>query len=185
MLVKCEVNVNINIFNSDCWGERTYVILSDFSVAFCSRNYKNFFFWSMARDEASLMKLNKEELLRITMDYQGKFDGVLDDYLWLKNDLSGLKSDFSKLEADIQVIRNINTKLSEPLVAVERRCYASEQYSWRECLEILGIPASVADNNLESKVLEILEEIHVPIDPLLGNVVFYPPRSLAPQRKSS
>ena len=44
MLVKCEVNVNINIFNSDCWGERTYVILSDFSVAFCSRNYKVFFF---------------------------------------------------------------------------------------------------------------------------------------------
>ena len=60
----------------------------------------------MARDEASLMKLNKEELVRITMDYQGKFDGVLDDYLWLKNDLSGLKSDFSKLEADIQVIIN-------------------------------------------------------------------------------
>ena len=116
MLVKCEVNVNINIFKSDCWGERTYVILSDFSVAFCSRNYKVFFFWSMARDEASLMKLNKEELVRITMDYQGKFDGVLDDYLWLKNDLSELKSDFSKLEADIQVIINVNTKLSEPLL---------------------------------------------------------------------
>ena len=30
----------------------------------------------MARDEASLKKLNKEELVRITLDYQGKFRGV-------------------------------------------------------------------------------------------------------------
>ena len=47
---------------------------------------------------------------------------------------------------------------------MERRCYANEQYSRRECLYISGIPASVADNGLESKVLEILEEIDVPID---------------------
>ena len=47
------------------------------------------------------------------------------------------------------------------------RCYANEQYSRRECLEISGIPASVADKDLESKVLEILEEIDVPIDPTL------------------
>ena len=50
---------------------------------------------------------------------------------------------------------------------MERRCYANEQYSRRECLEISGIPASVADKDLESKVLEILEEIDVPIDPTL------------------
>ena len=44
------------------------------------------------------------------------------------------------------------------------RCYANEQYSRRECLEISCIPASVADNSTESKVLEILEEIDVPVD---------------------
>ena len=50
---------------------------------------------------------------------------------------------------------------------MERRCYANEQYSRRECLEISGILASVADKDLESKVSEILEEIDVPIDPTL------------------
>ena len=50
---------------------------------------------------------------------------------------------------------------------MERRCYANEQYSRRKCLEISGIPASVADNGLESKFLEILEEIDIPIDPNL------------------
>ena len=50
---------------------------------------------------------------------------------------------------------------------MERSCYANEQYSRRKCLEISGIPASVADNGLESKILEILEEIDIPIDPNL------------------
>ena len=117
------------------------------------------------------MKLNKEDLVTITLDYQGKYNNILDDLKKdisdLKGDLYGLKSDFPKLEADIQVIRNVNSILSERLITMERRCHANEQYSRRECVEISGIPASVADKDLESKVLEILEEIDVPIDPTL------------------
>ena len=84
------------------------------------------------------MKLNKENLVRITLDYQGKFNNILDDLKKdisdLKSDLSGLKSNFSKLEADIQVSRNVNSKLPERLLTMERRCYANEQYSRTECL---------------------------------------------------
>ena len=74
----------------------------------------------MAHNEASLMKLNKEGLVRITLDYQGKFNDILDDLKkdisHLKSDLSELKSDFSKLEPDIQVSRNVDSKLSERLL---------------------------------------------------------------------
>ena len=48
---------------------------------------------------------------------------------------------------------------------MERRCCANQQYSWRECIEILGIPASLADNGLKSKVFKTLKEINVPSDP--------------------
>ena len=85
----------------------------------------------------------------------------------MKSDPSGLKSDFSKLEANIQVTRNVNFNLSKRLVTIERKCYTNEQYSRRECLEISGIPENVADNSLESKVLEIFEEIDIPIDSTL------------------
>ena len=65
---------------------------------------------NMAHNEASLMKLNKEDLVMIILNYRGKFNNVLDDLKKdisdLKSDLSGLKSDFSKLEADIQVTTN-------------------------------------------------------------------------------
>ena len=75
---------------------------------------------NVGHNEASLMKLNKEDLVRITLDYQGKFNDILDDLKkdisHLKSDLSGLKSDFSKLEPDIQVSRNIDSKLSERLL---------------------------------------------------------------------
>ena len=61
----------------------------------------------MAYDKASLMKLNKVEL-----DYLENFNGVLvalkKDVSDLKNELSGLRSYFSKLETDIQVSTNIN-----------------------------------------------------------------------------
>ena len=61
----------------------------------------------MAQNEASLIKLNKKDLVSITLEYQGKFNSILDDLKKdisnLKSDLSGLKLDFSKLEADIQV----------------------------------------------------------------------------------
>ena len=58
---------------------------------------------------------------------------------------------------------------------MERRCYANKQYSRRECLEISGIPAIVADRDLESKVSEILEEINVPIDSNLVEVCHHLP----------
>ena len=48
----------------------------------------------MAHDKASRMILNKEGL--VTLVYQEKANGL---YLWIKNDVFGLKSYFSKLEA--------------------------------------------------------------------------------------
>ena len=111
-------------------------------------------------------------------------DDLNKDISDFKTDPSGLKSDFSKLEADIQVTRNINSKLSERLVTMEGKCYVNEQYSSKERLEISGTPASVADNGLESKVLEIAEETDVPAHhALVGDWVIVYPQN-ARQRKS-
>ena len=59
--------------------KRADVALSNFSAAFSSRNLKVFFFLmldNMAHREVSLIKLNKEELVKIKFDYQGKCNGV-------------------------------------------------------------------------------------------------------------
>ena len=95
------------------------------------------------------MRLNKEDLVRMLLDYQGKFNNILDE---LKNDLNELKTKFCKLESDLHISRNVNDKLSDKLTVLERKCHANEQYSRRECLEISGIPAEVGDKDIEKKV---------------------------------
>ena len=41
----------------------------------------------------------------------------------------------------------------------------NEQYSRLECLEISDVPESVTDNNLEGKVLKLLQKIDVEVHP--------------------
>ena len=48
---------------------------------------------------------------------------------------------------------------------LEHQCWANEQYSRRECLEIFDVPESVAVNDLEGKVLKLLEKIDVEVHP--------------------
>ena len=69
------------------------------------------------------MRLNKELLVRMLLDYQGKFNNIFDE---LKNDLNELKTKFCKLESDLHISRNVNDKLSVKLVVLERKCHANE-----------------------------------------------------------
>ena len=48
---------------------------------------------------------------------------------------------------------------------MKRQCWAKEQYSRRESLEISGVPESVTDNGLEEKVLNLLEKINFEVHP--------------------
>ena len=71
---------------------------------------------------------------------------------------------FTKREFDLAISRNVNVKLIERLVVTERKCWANEEYSRRECLEISGIPESVSDNALEDKIQGVLRGIDVEYD---------------------
>ena len=104
--------------------------------------------WSMSYTVSSIMRLNKEDLVRMLIDYQGKPNNSLDE---LKNHVNKLKTELWKFESDLHISRNVNDKLSDKLVVLERKCHANEQYSKKECLEILGITAEVRDNDLKQK----------------------------------
>ena len=63
------------------------------------------------------------------------------------------------MESDLTISQNVNVKLNERLVFTQRKCWANEQYSRRECLEPSGIPESVSDNALEYKIQGVLRGI--------------------------
>ena len=68
-----------------------------------------------------------------------------------------------KLEADMAIVRNVNSKLVERVATTERQCWENPQYSSRDTLEVVEIPTSVRDNVLEQKVCEVFWEIGVDI----------------------
>ena len=53
----------------------------------------------MAHTLASLEKLGKSDLARLVMDYQNKFDTVLNN---INSELLDLKNKFTKLESDLK-----------------------------------------------------------------------------------
>ena len=107
------------------------------------------------------MILKKEDLIRLLLDYQGKFYFIMDD---LKNNFDRLRPTFTKLEIDLNVSKNVYSKLLDRLIIAERKRFTNEQYSRRECLKILGIP-SVKDNELETKVLNTPGKTDAPVIP--------------------
>ena len=87
-----------------------------------------------------------------------------------KNDLileeiRKLNDKFSQLESENVVVKQANFLLSKRLVDMERQCWANTQYSRRECIEVVGIPNSVNNNELEDKVLTVLQKIGCELSP--------------------
>ena len=72
----------------------------------------------MAYSLSSLIKLTREELANIVLDYQHKFDNSLGS---INAELLELKTKFTKMESDLAISRNVNVNLVERLVVTERK----------------------------------------------------------------
>ena len=79
--------------------------------------------------------------------------------------MSEVRVNFSKLEAELAVNKEINNILHNQIVQVEEESWSNKQYSRRECLEIVGIPETVINRFLEESALNIFEELGVSIAP--------------------
>ena len=73
----------------------------------------------MAHTLASLGKLGKSDSAMLVMDYQNKFDTVLNN---INSELLDLKNKFTKLESDLEISRNVNNKLVDQVTRLERKC---------------------------------------------------------------
>ena len=116
----------------------------------------------MSLSEAALRKPTKDEVIALTLEYQAKFDNTLSN---INRELSELRKDFKKIESPLSVSKNVNSKLHERLVALERQCWGNNQYSRRECLEITGVPDSVSYDDLEKTTIKIFDKLDVAIEP--------------------
>ena len=70
-----------------------------------------------------------------------------------------------KLKSSLEVSKTVSNRLSGQVNALEIQLNKSDQYSRRECLEIVGIPESIRDCDLEDKSLEVFKSIGVSLTP--------------------
>ena len=114
----------------------------------------------MAMSLNALKKLTKEES-NMVIEYQNKFDNMLSN---INAELTSLRDRFTKMKLQLLVTRRVNDNSVKQNRILERKCAANGQYARQERLEILGIPESIANNNLEETVLKIFNETGVTVN---------------------
>ena len=112
--------------------------------------------------EEALDKLNKKELITILLSLQSKVESANNKIL---DQVRQLNQKFSQLKSENSIVKQANSLLSKRLDDMERQCWANAQYSRRDCLEVVGIPDSVQNNELEDKVLIIFKKIGSEVSP--------------------
>ena len=72
----------------------------------------------MVLTKAALKKFTKENIIKLTLDLQDNFN---QDLKCIEKNLSELRENFSKLEAEFAVTKQINNVLCNEMVQVERK----------------------------------------------------------------
>ena len=111
--------------------------------------------------EETLGKLLKKNLISMVLSQQTEMDASNSQIM---DQIRKFNEDFEKLQSKLTTAKQVNSVLSERLFSMERQCWANAQYSRRECLELVGVPRSVSDGDLEEKVLKISEKVDCPIE---------------------
>ena len=96
------------------------------------------------------------KLLTLHWSMKKKFDTITTEINKIINEK------FEKLEAEISLSQNVNNKLKEQLIMVEKQCWKNEQYSRRECVEVCGLPENIS----EKDVVDLCNELDVNINDL-------------------
>ena len=118
----------------------------------------------MAHTENMLKDLRKENLIALVLNLQNERDKFMEKFCerldTLSNTVDNLSGKIGLVESSLVV--TVNDNLLNWITILTRSLHAQEQYSRRECLEIVGIPVSINDKNLQATVCNILNEIDVP-----------------------
>ena len=109
----------------------------------------------MAHAENKLKDLKKENIIALVLNLQNERKKLMEKFRErldiLSSTIDNLSSKLDLVESSLVVTKSINDNLSNRITTLERSLHAQEQYSRRECLEIVGIPISIDDKNLQSR----------------------------------
>ena len=81
-----------------------------------------------------------------------------------------LKQDFTEIKDELNEIRRtrvssgVRDDFESRVIKIEQRLAEQEQYTRRECVDIVGLPKNLKGEDLEAALLNVFEEAGVPIE---------------------
>ena len=121
--------------------------------------------------ESAINAMKKPELVQKVVALKGKVIGGTDisnlccQISELNNTISQLHSTNEKIRSELAVVKNVNTKLEERIISLEKNQSKSEQYSRRNNTELSSTPNDIPKNNLQKVVIDICHNSGLEIDP--------------------
>ena len=120
--------------------------------------------------ESALNSLKKSDLVQKILDLKGKV--IVDtDLHKLSNQIYKLTEAIDqislenrKLTSELVITRNVNSRLEERIINLEKIQTKGEQYSQRNNIELSGIPNSICDEDLENTVINICKESGIDVN---------------------
>ena len=82
----------------------------------------------------------------------------------INTELTSLRDRCTKMELQLLVTKSADDNLVKQNRILEKKRAANKLYSYRECVEISGIPDGNSNNNLEQTLLKIIKETGVTVN---------------------
>ena len=120
--------------------------------------------------ESALNALKKSDLVQKILDLKGKI--IVDtDLHKLSNQIhkpseaiSQISLENRKLTSELVITKNVNSRLEESIINLEKKQAKWKQYSRRNNVELSDIPNSIYDEDLENTVINIYKESGIDVD---------------------
>ena len=120
--------------------------------------------------ESALNSLKKSDLVRKILNLKGEV--IVDtDLHKLSNQIHKLTEAIDqislenrKLTSELVNTKNVNSRLEERIINLEKNQAKGEQYSRRNNVELSSIPNSICDEDLENTVINISKESRINMD---------------------
>ena len=109
-----------------------------------------------AHTEAVLKKLSKSELVQIVLNTEANLGS---QNAKLTTEFKDLLAHSKQLEADLAIVRNVNSKLVESVVATERQCWENAQYSTRDKLEVVEYQCLLGTMSLSRRFMTCFRKL--------------------------
>ena len=121
--------------------------------------------------ESAINAIKKPELLQKIIALKGKvivdsdISNLCNQLSKLNDTISHLHSINKKIRSKLAVVKNVNPKLEERIISLEKNQAKSEQYSRPNNIELSSIPNDIPENNLEKVIVDTCHGSGLEIEP--------------------